>query len=252
MRPKSVKELCKQFETSSGKPLTPADFERQSRKEMSSAQAVRHNMLVRVEQMRSRKADLLEDDRLSGLSESEIFDSILECSEEQRQDALAAFLDTDGMVGDEHIDKLNIKQLIDLLKEHGMQVPLSTIRIGELRRKAMHVTNGTEHVSGNKTEFSELADALSHGTERDINRAILTMFFEEFDPEQIERVEMLLEEHKGQEDELLADIARQYPEAAEKLVYFSITAAYDEPSTSAERPTRRRASFVLSAVQNNS
>lgn len=103
---------------------------------------------------------------------------------------------------------------------------------------------------------AELANALSHGTEYDINRAILRMFFQEFDPKRLHTIDKLLEEYRGSEDELFAEIAWNYPEHANRLVTFSIYASYeadDEGNTSSEdendsTPHHRRPSYIISSL----
>ena len=189
---------------------------------------------------------------------------------------LRILLDSDAIVGDEEIDKMSIKEMQDFLIERGIDSK-NVRKLSELRMKCLEVKLGklpspgdrnlatqdkkeiAKREDGDSYDFflPDLAVALSSGTEDDVNRAILKMFFEEFDPSRLNEIDLLLHKFKGEEDELFADIAWNYPEHADRLIAFSINAAYSTDNASTKRinevivqdETRRRPSFVVAALK---
>lgn len=174
-----------------------------------------------------------------------------------RSKALVSVLNADIQVGHGIIDRMSIKELRRYIKDNGGDFS-SCKKLADYRLSALEVKQVKRSAEGgNDAEYEfyvpQLASALTDGSERDINRAILQMFFEEYDPSRLGEIESLLEKYNGEEDELFADLAWKYPDHANKIVAFSINATYGEvPSSTVNKSAadnRRRPSFVVSAVR---
>lgn len=158
-----------------------------------------------------------------------------------RTKALQSVLNSDVQVNDTEIDAMNIPALTSFLKASNNDIAkfksLSDMRLAALQIKKQQEDSSTHQQSRSGPEkVSELAllapqltSALSSNNEDEINRAILQMFFEEYDKARLSEVDTLLEKYRGNEDELFAELAWAYPEHANKIVAMTITAAYGEP-----------------------
>ncbi|KAH9260045.1 hypothetical protein BASA81_001817 [Batrachochytrium salamandrivorans] len=235
METTSVAELRKRFGGQS-KGQTPANF--------AALQAPKPKLT-------KSQADAMHN-VVAGLSESELNRLVKQTS--HPNDPLLALrdiLDFDVVTGDAEIDSLLIAELLARLPgSDGL-----LYRVGDMRTRLLSHAAATTTTT--PAASSELAQALSTGTELDINRAILKMFFKEFDPSKLGEIDSLLAQYKGCEEDLFADIAWNYPDHANRLVTFSIYASYeaDDEHTSEEeeeeeenRPSVRRPSYVLAKL----
>lgn len=188
---------------------------------------------------------------MAGLSAAELDRLVKQTS--HPDDALLALrdiLDFDVVTGNAEIDGLLVAELLARLPGSAGAL----YRVGDMRTR-LHSTSTATTSSTTTTSTTELAQALSSGTEMDVNRAILKMFFKEFDPSKLGEIDSLLAQHKGCEEDLFAEIAWNYPDHANRLVTFSIYASYeaDDEHTSGEeedenRPSVRRPSYVLAKL----
>ena len=167
--------------------------------------------------------------------------------------ALQSVLDSDVLVGDDEVDQFNVKELKSFITSKGGAVP-ARCNIADLRVAALKVKNQQDGDDLQQAEIElfapQLTNALSKGSENDVNRAILTMFFEEYDASRLGDIDSLLEQHKGEEDELFAELAWKYPEHANRIVAFSINASYgDPPAHPVANPARRRVSYLVAGIK---
>ena len=189
---------------------------------------------------------------MAGLSEDELAEFLRSAvgNYEEKTKAIQLALDGDVLVGDNEIDNLNVKKLWYLLSEPANRGKLAEMRMRalEIKKSKQDATATSDTDSSNLNFFApELTQALNRGSEYDINRAILQMFFEEYDRSRLGDIDSLLEQHKGEEDELFAELAWNYPDHANKLVAFSINAAYGEPPAHPVASNHhRRTSFMVS------
>ena len=190
------------------------------------------------------------------MSDSEITEFILQAlgSYLDRTKALRDLLNADVQVGDEEVDSLSIKNLRSFITAKDGDYSACK-RLGDLRLCALHAKQKHTKEGGEEYSFvvPQLTTALTSGSDDDVNRAILQMFFEEYDKSRLMEIDQLLEKHKGEEDELFAELAWKYPDHANKLVAFSISATYGEgppvTTVSSSSSNRRRPSYVISALR---
>jgi len=100
----------------------------------------------------------------------------------------------------------------------------------------------------------DLAAALETGDERQINEAVLRLFFEEHDVGMLNAVEELLDSHEGKEDELFEELQKEYIEL--QLVHEEDEPASQQPPVDGAPPRRKSSVFAkppaaLSTVQND-
>jgi hypothetical protein len=199
---------------------------------------------------------------VAGMIETEIDELLLRVfgSVENKAKALQTILDTDVLVDDPEIDSFTIAQLMQYLSSRTVDSnalkSLSDMRLTALQLKQGTVSSSTDSAPAPPQPQSELTllapdltNALSGGNDEDINRAILCMFFEEYDAARLSEVDALLLKYQGEEDELFAELAWKYPEYTNKIVAMSINAAYGEPPShplvNNKSNGTRRASFMV-------
>jgi len=71
---------------------------------------------------------------------------------------------------------------------------------------------------GAKFEMTSLAEALTNGNQDDINKAIVVEFLEGHDPSKVPDVDQMLKENKGNEAELMKELAERYDDPVETEV----------------------------------
>jgi len=91
----------------------------------------------------------------------------------------------------------------------------------------------------------DLAAALETGDERQINEAVLRLFFEEHDEGMLNAVDALLDAHEGKEDELFEELQKEYIEL--QLVHEEDEPASQQPALDGAPPRRKSSVFAQPA-----